>query len=109
MKHSTVSFSIFVTGLMLAAVLAGLVANSRDGDICRFAPVEIGPGAVNSCNATPSPPQALVDQPTPTPAPPRLENTLQSDPPSREMAKSQPVFLQVETDQREIEVSWAAP
>jgi len=52
---------------------------------------------------------ALADQPIPTLAPPRPETSLQNGPTSNELVKGQPVFLKVETDQNEIEVSWATP
>ncbi|MCC6124247.1 MAG: hypothetical protein IT426_04750 [Pirellulales bacterium] len=109
MKQATGLFSIFVTGLMLAGVLAGLAVNSHDGNRCRYIPVNIGPGNMDSRDASPSASPAPVYQPTPTLAPPRLEHSPRIGPSAHEMANGQPVFLQVETDQSEIEVSWAAP
>jgi hypothetical protein len=49
------------------------------------------------------------EQPSPTLAPPRGELLVQEGRPARISLKGKPIFLHIETDDNEIEISWASP
>jgi hypothetical protein len=109
MKQPTKTIAVLATGLILASVLTGLVVSSHERDACQNSLFETGSSKVDLCNTATSPTFATSDQQTPTLAPPRPETSVQIGPSSNEVAKGQPVFLKVETDQNGIEVGWESP
>jgi hypothetical protein len=108
MKQPTVLFAVLLSGLILACVLTNLALSSQERDLCRNAAFETELCRVDACEPAPHSTADVGNQPTPTLAPPRPETASQNGP-SFDLAKGQPVFLRVETDQHEIEVGWASP
>jgi hypothetical protein len=109
MKHPTKLFAMLLIGLMLVSVLTGLSVFSQDRDACRIPVREECLGGGAACKVAASPALTSGELGTPTLAPPRPDGSVRSSPSSAEVAKGQPVFLQVETDQNEVEVGWATP
>jgi hypothetical protein len=109
MKQPTSLFAMLGTGLILSCVLMGLAISSQESELCRISLLEAGPNNQSACAILASPTLAPSNQPTPTLAPPRSESATQDGLSSSEVAKGQPIFLSVETDQNEIEIGWATP
>jgi hypothetical protein len=108
MKQPTVLLATLATGLILVLVLMNLAVYSQERDLCRNPVLENQPCKAGACIVASLPTRAPAHEPSPTLAPPRPE-AKQVGPSSQDLAKRQPVFLKVETDQNEIEVGWASP
>jgi hypothetical protein len=109
MKQANGLIALLGAGLILAGVLAGLAVNSQKQGHCLNSPGNSGLADLPSCEEVPSPVLRMGNQPTPTLAPPRSDNSFPEEPWSNELVKGRPVFLKVETDRNEIEVGWANP
>jgi hypothetical protein len=108
MKQPTVLLATLATGLILVLLVINLAVCSQERDLCRISVLESQPCKAGACIMASLPTIAPTHEPSPTLAPPRSE-AKQVAPSSQDLAKRQPVFLRVETDQNEIEVGWASP
>jgi hypothetical protein len=109
MERPTALVATFATGLALLCIVTGLAVTANQKDACNNPALICGLKPVPECALVPSSTDSTANHPTPTLAPPRPASTVGSLPSSTEVANGQPVFLNVETDQNEIEVGWASP
>jgi hypothetical protein len=110
MKQPTAILATLITGLALACILTGLAVSTNQKDACDNPTLVCGLNSGPECTLALSLPEKFAGRATPTLAPPRsAAAAVGNSPSSAEVAKGQPVFLNVETDRNEIEVGWASP
>jgi hypothetical protein len=106
MKRSKEFHVLTLTGLIFVGLLACLAIASWEKDSCRTATAESGACVLNANPTVSSPVEPAIG---PTLAPPKPETAASNPPYANELATGNPIFVKVETDQTDLEVSWETP
>jgi hypothetical protein len=106
MKRSKDFHVLTLTGLIFVGLLACLAIASWEKDSCRTATAESGACVIHANSTVSSPVEPAIG---PTLAPPRPETSAPIPTYANELATGNPVFVKVETDLTDLEVSWESP